>query len=83
MYKIIAPEVLGRIWLQGIVDGEWDACLSHYDFMCGGELGGGNVEAVEVEGGGIRGFCSEVLEPNSAAGVSCVELPLQCIGLAK
>jgi hypothetical protein len=47
VYEIVAPDMLGRVWLQGIVNGEWDSYLFWtYDFMCGGKLGGGDVEAV-------------------------------------
>lgn len=72
MNEIIAPEVLRRIWLQGIVNGEWDVCLSHGDFMLKRELGGGDVEAVKVKGGGIREVCGKILEPDSAYVSVCV-----------
>ena len=72
MDEIVAPEVLRRIWLQGIVNREWDACLSHGDFMFKRELGGGDVEAVKVEGGGVWEVCGEILEPDSAYVLVCV-----------
>jgi hypothetical protein len=40
--------------------------------MCGGKLGGGDVEAVKIERGWIWVFCGEVLEPNPTVDVSCV-----------
>lgn len=66
------------------MNGEWNSCLSwDYDFMSGGKLGGRDVEAVEVERGWIRVFCSKVLEPDSVMGVSMyVELQILSTGLS-
>jgi hypothetical protein len=39
------------------MNGEWNSCFSwEYDFMCGGKLSVGDVEAVKIERGSIRMF---------------------------